>query len=259
MQTILDKIIAKKREDIRDLSEIAIGLPQKKHSFIEKLKNASELCIISEFKRASPSKGLINDSLQPAKQAAMYAEYGASAISVLTDSHFKGTMDDLKEVRSAVGLPILCKDFIIERKQITHASAAGADLVLLIASVHDQHSLKELHEYSKELGMEALVEVHDEADLEKALSAGAELVGINNRDLKTFEVKLDTTEKLGPIVRKSGAFLISESGLKTREDVMRAAHSGANGILVGESFMAAADLHQLFRDFKVPLTAVKQL
>jgi indole-3-glycerol phosphate synthase len=259
MQTILDKIIAKKRQDIKDLSEISFEAPLRKYSFIEKLEKASEISIISEFKRASPSKGLINGTLQPVKQASLYAEYGAAAISVLTDSHFKGSFADLEEVRRAVNLPLLCKDFIIERKQISHASASGADLILLIASVHDLHSLKELHKYTSDLGLEALVEIHDEQDLEKALAIDAKLIGINNRDLKSFKVKLETTERLGPLVRKSGAFLISESGIKTREDVERAAQAGANGILVGESFMAAEDLQQTFEGFKIPLVPVKQL
>ncbi len=257
METILDKIIAKKREDIRNMTELTINdldLSREKRSFIEKLRHTSEMAIISEFKRASPSKGIINANLNPAEQGALYESYGASAISVLTDVHFKGTFEDLKTVREAVNLPILCKDFMVERKQISHAKAAGADLILLIAAVHGKDALKELHEYAAELGLEVLVEIHDDEELEKAVSIGAELIGINNRNLKTFEVKLETTEKLGPLVRQSGAFLISESGMKTREDVVRAAKAGANGILVGETFMSAENLKQTFRDFKVPMT-----
>jgi indole-3-glycerol phosphate synthase len=176
----------------------------------------------------------------------------------LTDVHFKGTFEDLKSVREAVNLPILCKDFMVERKQIAHAKAAGADLILLIAAVHAKDALKDLHEYATELGLEVLVEIHDDAELEKAVSIGAELIGINNRDLKTFEVRMETTEKLGPIVRQSGAFLISESGMRTREDVVRAAKAGANGILVGETFMSADNLEQTFQDFKIPLAVQKR-
>lgn len=260
METILDKIIAKKREDIRDLPELSaneLNFTGEKRSFIEKLKNASEMAIISEFKRASPSKGIINTDLNPAEQAALYETFGASAISVLTDVHFKGNFEDLKEARQAVNLPILCKDFMVERKQIAHAKAAGADLILLIAAVHNRDVLKNLHNYATELGLEVLVEIHDEEELEKAVSIGAKLIGINNRDLKTFEVKLETTEKLGPVVRQSGAFLISESGMKTKGDVLRAAKAGANGILVGETFMSAANLKQTFADFKIPLEVLQ--
>jgi indole-3-glycerol phosphate synthase len=259
MGTILDKIIADKRNEIVDLQELTldeIGETKKKNSFIEKLKKAEEMCIISEFKRASPSKGVINAQLDPAKQASLYEEYGASAISVLCDSHFNGSLADLQTVRQAVNLPILCKDFIVERKQISHAKVAGADLILLIASVLDEAPLKELYDYANQLGLEVLVEIHNEEELEKALVVGAELIGINNRDLRTFEVKLDTTEKLGPIVRQSGAFLISESGMKTQGDVARVAKAGANGILVGETFMSTANLQKSFQDFMVPLESV---
>lgn len=261
MTTILDKIIAQKREDIKevkDLSREEIRGFKKERSFIDGLKNATEMAIISEFKRASPSKGIINANLDPAEQAALYASNGASAVSVLTDRHFQGELADLAKVRSAVELPILCKDFIIEKKQISHAKAAGADLVLLIASVLDEPELHDLFEYASEIGLEALVEIHDEADLEKALAVKANLIGINNRDLKSFEMKLETTEKLGPIVRQSGAFLISESGMKTQEDVRRAAKAGANGILVGETFMAADNVQKAFEDFKIPLEMVIQ-
>ena len=203
-------------------------------------------------------RSIINANLDPAEQGTLYSSNGASAISVLTDRHFQGKLEDLAKVRAAVELPILCKDFIVERKQINHAKAAGADLVLLIASVLDQADLHDLFDYANEIGLEALVEIHDETDLEKALAVKANLIGINNRDLKSFEVKLETTERLGPIVRQSGAFLISESGMKTQEDVRRAAKAGANGILVGETFMAADNLQKAFEDFKIPLETVIQ-
>lgn len=256
MGTILDQIIADKRKEIVTLKELTpteIGQPSKQRSLIEKLKHMEEMCIISEFKRASPSKGMINADLDPANQALLYEQYGASAISVLCDSHFKGSLEDLKTVRKAVDLPILCKDFIIEKKQISHAKVAGANLILLIASVHDLSTLRELYNYTKELGLEALVEIHNELELDKALAIGAELIGINNRDLRDFEVKLEITEKLGPVVKQSGAFLISESGMKTRDDVKRVAKAGANGILVGETFMSTRNLVQSFTDFKIPL------
>jgi len=261
VETILDKIVAKKREDIKSLVDFSyeeMRSFKKERSFIEGLRKAKEMAIISEFKRASPSKGVINGGLDPVEQASLYARYGASAISVLCDRHFQGSLLDLKKVRSAVDLPILCKDFIIEQKQISHAKAAGADLILLIASVLTFAELQELSRFANEIGLEVLVEIHDENDLEKALAIEAELIGINNRDLKSFQINLETTEKLGPIVRKAGALLISESGMKTQEDVIRAEKAGANGILVGETFMASEDLNQAFKDFKIPLGPVIQ-
>lgn len=259
METILDKIVAQKREDIQQLTDLPLEVTRtfkKERSFIEGLRNAEKMAVISEFKRASPSKGIINANLDPAKQADFYAEYGASAISVLCDRHFQGSLADLTRVREAVSLPILCKDFIVEKKQISHAKAAGADLILLIASVLSNMELQELYQYATEIGLEVLVEIHDEGELEKALAIKAKLIGINNRDLKSFHVSLETTEKLGPLVRQSGAFLISESGMKTQDDVKRAAKAGANGILVGETFMATTNLKQAFKEFKVPLEMV---
>jgi len=259
MGTILDKIVAQKREDIQQLHDLTVEVIRsfkKERSFIEELKSSKEMAIISEFKRASPSKGIINASLDPARQARFYADYGASAISVLCDGHFQGSLADLTKVREAVSLPILCKDFIVEQKQISHAKAAGADLVLLIASVLSDTELQELYLYANEIGLEVLVEIHDEAELGKALAIKADLIGINNRDLKSFHVNLETTEKLGPLVRQSGAFLISESGMKTQDDVKRAANAGANGILVGETFMETANLQQTIKEFKVPLLTV---
>jgi indole-3-glycerol phosphate synthase len=259
VETILDKIVAQKREDIQQLTDLSgdiIRTFKKERSFIEGLRNAQVMAVISEFKRASPSKGLINANLDPAEQAAYYADYGASAISVLCDRHFQGSLVDLSKVREAVSLPILCKDFIVEQKQISYAKAAGADLILLIASILSDTELEELYQYANEIGLEVLVEIHDERELEKALNVKAELIGINNRDLKSFQVNLETTEKLGPLVRQSGAFLISESGMKTQDDVKRAARAGANGILVGETFMATTNLHQAFKEFKIPLEVV---
>jgi len=259
LTTILDKIIHQKRIDIielTDLSEEDIRAFKKERSFIDSLKNANKMAIISEFKRASPSKGIINTELDPVQQAVLYESCGASAISVLCDRHFQGSLTDLKKVRQAVKLPVLCKDFIVERKQISHAKAAGADLILLIASVLEPNELEELFTYATEIGLEVLVEIHDEEELEKAIAVNANLIGINNRDLKTFQVDLGITEKLGPLVKQSGAFLISESGMKVKEDVEKAAKAGANGILVGETFMESGDLERTITDFLVPLKDV---
>src|SRR5699024_8738257 len=149
--------------------------------------------IISEIKRASPSKGAINTDVDPVKQATAYEALGASAISVLTDKpFFQGSMDDLRAVRAAVDLPILCKDFMIDPIQIDEAKAAGANMILLIAAALDDAALKSLYTYSLEQGLEVLCEVHNESEMERVLSLGATIIGINNRDLNTFTVDLNT-------------------------------------------------------------------
>ncbi|WP_163183285.1 indole-3-glycerol phosphate synthase TrpC [Neobacillus sedimentimangrovi] len=257
MTTILDQIIEKKKQEVILLREKQVpfqrGANQKK-SFIEILQKAGEISVIAEFKRASPSKGMINNAFHPAKQAVLYEKNGAAAISVLTDeTFFKGSFTDLNAVREAVDLPILCKDFIIDPVQIHHAFAHGADLILLIAAALEESQIKELYEYAKDLGLEVLVEIHNEIELEVALKVGAKLIGVNNRDLRTFQVSLDVTEILAPKVKESGAFLISESGIFEQADVARVRNAGANGILVGEAFMRSENLQQVFNDFRLPL------
>jgi indole-3-glycerol phosphate synthase len=257
METILDKIIDQKKKEILILREGGQHFPDTNHarrSFIQKLQTADEISIISEFKRASPSKGIINNKIDPSYQAGLYEEYGASAISVLTDqTFFKGSFSDLKEVRSKVNLPILCKDFIIDQLQIDLAASNGADIILLIVAALDENRLIELFQYAKGLGLEVLVEVHNQEELERALKTDAKLIGVNNRDLKTFQVSLEVTEKLAAIVKSTGAFLISESGIHHQEDVERVRNAGANAILVGEALMKSADVKQSFLDFRLPL------
>ena len=257
METILDKIIEQKKKEVQILqnsAEIISELLYPKRSIIEKLKTAKELSIIAEYKRASPSKGLINNGVEPSVQTAIYEKAGASAISVLTDStFFKGSFTDLKAVRETVNLPILCKDFIISPLQIDVAAAHGANIILLIVAALDEHSLQKLFHYATEKGLEVLVEVHNQAELETALKTGAKLIGVNNRDLKTFTVSLEVTEQLAPIVRKSGAYLISESGIHTERDADRVRNAGANGILVGEAFMVSQDIEKSFLNLRLPL------
>lgn len=257
MSTILDSIIERKRVEVEKLKRAGVGIPEsasKPRSLLKALKEASNVVIISEFKRASPSKGDINLSMDPAQQAKLYVRSGASAISVLTDEKgFKGSFSDLKKVRDAVDIPILCKDFIIDEVQIDLARSAGADAILLIASALTLEKLAELYKYASEKGLECLVEIHDETDLEKALHIKAQIIGINNRDLKTFQVNLENTEKLGPLVKKAGALLISESGIKTREDIVRAEAAGASGVLIGETFMISPDIENTFSQFSVPI------
>ncbi|WP_413309477.1 indole-3-glycerol phosphate synthase TrpC [Bacillus sp. 1P10SD] len=257
METILDKIIEQKKKEILILREGNRPLRdprQKKRSLIKTLQTADEVSIIAEFKRASPSKGIINNTTLPSDQALLYEDYGASAISVLTDeTFFKGSFSDLTSVRKTVDLPILCKDFIIDPIQIDHASANGADIILLIVAALSNERLVELYQYATDLGLEVLVEVHNQVELEQALKTGAKLIGINNRDLKTFHVSLEVTEKLASAVKSSGAFLISESGIFLQEDVERVRDSGANGILVGEALMKSLDVKQSFLNFRLPL------
>lgn len=259
METILDRIILEKRKEVIKLREEKFSMkkPKLKRSFIQKLQIAKEISIISEFKRASPSKGIINDGVEPAEQAVKYEQAGASAISVLTDStFFKGSFADLKAVREVVDLPILCKDFIIDSSQIDQATNHGADIILLIVAALDEATLKNLYQYAKGLDLEVLVEVHNQTELEVALKIGAELIGVNNRDLKTFNVSLQATESLAKFIKDAGAFLISESGIHHKEDVERVRNAGANGILVGESLMKSPDLAQSFKDFKLSLAGV---
>ncbi|WP_147534881.1 indole-3-glycerol phosphate synthase TrpC [Bacillus marasmi] len=259
MGTILDKIIDVKKTELDGLANLQLAevASRKKRSFIEKIREANEMKIIAEFKRASPSKGDINPDLNPQEQAVQYEQFGADAISVLTDtSFFKGSFADLQAVRTVVDLPILCKDFIIDQIQIDTAHKAGADIVLLIAAAMEQSKLIELYQYASEKQLEVLVEIHDEEDFQKANSAKASLIGINNRNLKTFEVDLATTERLAPLVLQSGASLISESGIKSVEDVVRVQNAGARGILVGETFMTAQDLKETFKQLKLPVRTV---
>lgn len=257
MGTILNQIIEQKMKEVTLLRDKKkeMQAPNFKHrSFIEKLQAGEELAIIAEFKRASPSKGIINNTVSPALQAAIYETSGASAISVLTDqTFFKGSFSDLAAVRAAVELPILCKDFIIDPLQIDQARSFGADLALLIVAALKEEELQELYQYAKELGLEVLIEVHNQAELETALKTGGKLIGVNNRDLKTFNVSLETTEKLAAMVKEAGAFLISESGLHHIHDVERVRNAGANGILVGEALMKSSSLQQTFQDFRLPL------
>jgi indole-3-glycerol phosphate synthase len=199
-------------------------------------------------KKASPSKGVIRPDFVPVDLARAYAEGGADAISVLTDApFFQGSLEHLAAVRSAVDLPVLRKDFHLDAYQVWEARAAGADAVLLILAAQGPAELGELLGLSRELGLAALVEVHTTAELETALESGVELLGINNRDLKSFEVSLETTFALLPRV-PLGVILLSESGISRTEEVARLAAAGVDGILVGEGLLRHADVGQALRD-----------
>jgi indole-3-glycerol phosphate synthase len=243
MASILDQIFAAKRVEF-EMSQAAFPLERiiaeakgapSPRSFIGSLK-AHRPAIIAEVKRASPSKGDILAGLDPAAVARDYASGGAAAISVLTDRHFKGSLDDLRAVRDAVELPLLRKDFIFDAYQIYEARAAGADAILLITAMVEAEQMRSLAALANELGMAALVEVHDRDEFAIAESVGARLIGINNRDLHTFKTDLGTTEKLLEIYW-GAALIVSESGIETPADIRRLYQSGARAFLIGESLL----------------------
>jgi len=259
METILDRIIAEKKKEVQILKDLPVlkEVDRKHISFIQKLQQAEEVKIIAEFKRASPSKGAINLDCDPSEQTLQYVQAGADAVSVLTDrTFFKGDFRDLEEVRKTITAPILCKDFIIDPVQIDYAKHAGANLILLIAAALDVDSLHSLYHYATSKGLEVLMEVHNEAELEKVLTTNNVLIGVNNRNLKTFEVDLATTERLAPKIIQSNRYLISESGIATTEDVRRVVAAGASGILVGETFMRHEKPEEALRSMKLPLRRV---
>jgi indole-3-glycerol phosphate synthase len=195
--------------------------------------------IIAEIKKASPSKGLIRADFDPVQIAQDYAAHGASAISVLTEErYFQGSLDYLEQIHEAVSLPLLRKDFMLDPYQIVEAKSYGADAVLLITAMLDLGLMRELREQADALSLDALVEVHTERELESALGAGARLIGINNRDLKTFEVDLTTTERVAPRV-PSGALAVCESGIDSVEQIRRMEKFGVHAFLIGESLMRA--------------------
>jgi indole-3-glycerol phosphate synthase len=211
-------------------------------AFADALRAASEVRLLAEIKRRSPAAGAIREGADPVEVARSYAGGGAAALSVLTDEeYFGGSLESLSRVRSAVGLPLLRKDFMVDPLQLWEARAAGADAVLLIVRILDQARLGELYALATELGMDVLVEVHDAAELERATRLGAGLIGINNRDLSTFRTDLELSLRLAPQV-DARVTVVAESGIRTAEDVRRLGAAGVDAILVGESLMRQPDL-----------------
>jgi indole-3-glycerol phosphate synthase len=209
-------------------------------SFVQSL-GGTRRRIIAEIKRASPSKGLIRHDFEPVRIAADYASHGASAISVLTEERFfQGSLQHLEKIHAAVAVPLLRKDFIIDAYQLTEAKSFGADAVLFIAALLDPSLMQELREQANALSLDCLFEVHTEDELNAALKAGAQLIGINNRDLRTFEVSLTTTEKLAPML-PPGIVVICESGIDSAEQIRRVEAWGIHVFLIGESLMRAPD------------------
>lgn len=252
MSDVLVKIINRKQEEVAERKEkVSIdeirtkaesSQPTRKflHALENKLRNG-EPAVIAEIKRASPSRGLIREDFQPAQIAQSYEIGGAACLSVLTDiDFFQGTDAYLQETRTATALPVLRKDFTIDTYQIYEARALGADCILLIVAALDDEQLLEFSRLALELGMDALIEVHDQAELERALACPSPLIGINNRNLRTFETSLDTTLGLLSQV-PSDRLLITESGIHTTDDAERMRNHGVNAFLVGEAFMRAAE------------------
>jgi indole-3-glycerol phosphate synthase len=212
---------------------------------------AGNPAVIAEIKKASPSKGVLREAFDPAGIAASYAAHGAACLSVLTDAgFFQGSMDHLRAARAACGVPVLRKDFVIDPYQVYEARAAGADCILLIVAALDKAQMRELEKVAVELGLAVLVEVHDASELDAALALGTPLIGINNRNLRTFETRLETTLALLDRI-PSERLVITESGILKPEDVALMRKHAVNGFLVGEAFMRAPDpgveLERLFR------------
>ena len=261
--TVLDRIVADRRERLAEdrvavpevrFAELASSLPGQRVSFASRLRegrtgapSGARLRLIAEIKRASPSKGLFDANLVAADQAREYALAGASGVSVLTEpSFFQGGIADLRDARLAFGddldrPALLRKDFIFDPYQVCEAAANGADALLLIVMMLEPDALRDLIALTREEGLEPLIEVHDEAEVEAALTAGARVIGVNNRDLRTFAEDLGTTERLARLV-PAEATLVAESAIKVASDAARMADAGAHAVLVGEALVTTGDI-----------------
>ena len=249
--TILDKILAHK------VDEVALLKQQYSLSEIRALAEAASpardmlaaldkdrVALIAEVKHASPSKGILIQDFKPLELASAYEAGGASAISVLTDqAFFKGHLDDMTRVREAVSIPVLRKDFIIDAMQVYEARSASADAILLIVAALDDAQMADLYALAQSLGMAVLVEVHDESEMTRALKLDARLIGVNNRDLKSFHVDLAVTERLSSMLA-GDTLLVAESGLQTGADVQRMGRVGAAAVLVGESLVRSDNIRE---------------
>ncbi|MEZ4502790.1 MAG: indole-3-glycerol phosphate synthase TrpC [Dehalococcoidia bacterium] len=268
-ETVLDRIVADRRERLaedrasrpeRELEALVAGLPGTSVDFASRLRDGrrgaldgARLRLIAEIKRASPSKGVFDADLDSGAQARRYAAAGASAVSVLTEpSFFQGRIDDLAAARAAFGddldrPALLRKDFIFDAYQVLEARAFGADALLLIAMLLEPDALASLLRLTRDAGLEALVEVHDEHELASAVEAGARVLGVNNRDLRTFEEDLGTFERLARLA-PSDVVLVAESAVRSAEDARRMAEAGAHAILVGEALVLSGDVEAKARE-----------
>jgi indole-3-glycerol phosphate synthase len=248
---ILDEIVASKKQELEvsqnnlplaDLRRIALAAPPPL-DFASALRGGA-IKLIAEVKKASPSRGVIRADFDPVEIGRIYASNGASAISVLTESkYFRGSLNHLKDIKAALGkkLPLLRKDFIFDSYQIYESRAYGADALLLIVAILSPQQLAELISLTHQLGMECLVEVHNEAELETALKSQARIIGINNRDLNTFAIDINTTRRLQPLIPMD-RIVVSESGIKSRADMARMRQWGVDVVLIGEALMSAPDI-----------------
>lgn len=250
MPTILDRIIETKLREVAaaktavteaELERRIAKLPPTR-SFRDAIRRLGQITLIAEVKKASPSAGVIRADFDPVAIAHAYESHGAAAISVLTDvEYFQGSLKYLTDVRAAVGLPVLRKDFIIDRYQLLEARVAGADAALLIAECLPEDRLHTLHREATALGLHTLVELHDADQLPRVLDCGASVIGINNRDLRTFTTRLEHTLELLPKI-PADRTVVSESGIKTHADLVKLGTAGARAVLVGESLMRADDI-----------------
>jgi indole-3-glycerol phosphate synthase len=274
---ILDKIVEEKKREVAQLPARLIAAGDLRDALLERDEprdflaalrkpRHGDIALIAEVKKASPSAGVICRDFDPVRIAKAYEAAGASCLSVLTDEKFfQGTLDHLRQIRAAVKLPLLRKDFTIDERQILEAIEWGADAILLIVAILSDEQLKKFHSLAVEAGLAALVEVHDEAELARAMKIGASLIGVNNRNLKDFKVDLVTTERLAAeLYRRTGVSpvskikngdrqdacptLVAESGIHTRADVERLKKCGAKAVLVGESLMKHGDIQSKVRE-----------
>jgi indole-3-glycerol phosphate synthase len=262
---ILDKIVEQKKREVAQLPARLIAAGDLRDAMLERgesrdflaalrsasriMNHESRIALIAEVKKASPSMGVICPNFDPVRIAKEYEAAGASCLSVLTDEKFfQGSLDYLRQIRAAVKLPLLRKDFIIDERQILEAIEWGADAILLIVAILTDEQLGKFHTLAVEAGLAVLVEVHDEEELNRALKISPALLGVNNRNLKTFKVDLATTEKLAPKIISNGSLLVAESGIHSRADVERVQTCGAGAILVGESLVKQGDIGAKIRE-----------
>jgi len=235
-ETKFDEIATLKRKGISD------DRTDEPRGFIAPLTNKDPIALIAEIKKASPSKGIIREDFNPSKLAADYEKGGADCLSVLTDrKYFSGDNKNINLARSSCSIPVLRKDFIIDPIQVEETYRIGADAMLLIAAMLEQNQLNELYLQARELELDVLVETHNEKEMEMAINCGARMIGINNRNLNTFDVNLKTTDQLAQLAPEN-SLLVSESGIFSYDDILRVKNAGADAILVGESLMRQDDV-----------------
>lgn len=252
MSDYLTDIIEYKRNELSSQpSTVGQAQVKKLNSFVETVKRQKTLSVIAEFKRASPSKGIFKNDADPLKVAQVYKNGGADGLSILTERrYFNGDISDLRQVSETLDIPILCKDFILEESQIYQAYQAGASMILLIIRVLSPNRIRELYNYARSIGLDILVEVHDQSDLEVAWTLNPELIGINNRDLNRFQTDLATTENLIRLIRNPDILVISESGIRNVQDCERIAAAGVDAVLIGEALMVHEAPDEMIRSIK---------